>query len=304
MDYSLISIPILIIITTVFTCLQANESVYYLKKEVNKESGVHFFIFSFSIISILMFFLLSGFKIKVSLYSFIFGLLFGASTMLFTYFQKKASTIGPWSYTNVIISLSTVFTALSGFLFFDEKITFIKIIGIILMLFCFAFANKKDSDDDNKKGNMKWFIITILAMLFSVAIGYIQKIHQSSNYSAELYCFLITAFTFMAILSFIMFLIERKKENKKNLEMKEMNKKTILFFAFSVIIAGVGTAFENTINLYLSGVMSSIVFFPLINGIPLIVSILVSFIIFKEKLSKFQWIGLSLGLISILLLCL
>ena len=43
--------------------------------------------------------------------------------------------------------------------------------------------------------------------------------------------------------------------------------------------------------------------FPIVNGVPLIASVVFSFVIFKEKLSKNQIIGLIAGLAGIALLC-
>ena len=51
------------------------------------------------------------------------------------------------SYTSVIISFSTLISALSGVLFFDESLGWAQIVGIVLMLVSFILAAKSDSGE-------------------------------------------------------------------------------------------------------------------------------------------------------------
>ena len=69
------------------------------------------------------------------------------------------------------------------------------------------------------------------------------------------------------------------------------------------IAGGVGVALNNQINLYLSGVVASAVFFPIVNGGGLILITAASVVLFREKLTIRQWIGLALGIAATLLLC-
>jgi multidrug transporter EmrE-like cation transporter len=60
----------------------------------------------------------------------------------------------------------------------------------------------------------------------------------------------------------------------------------------------------NYINLKLSGLLPSQLFFPLINGSAIILSSLSSVFIFKESLSKKQVVGLVGGILSLIAICL
>ena len=68
------------------------------------------------------------------------------------------------------------------------------------------------------------------------------------------------------------------------------------------MICGIGVAGNNALNLYLSGVTDTAIFFPIVNGVPLLCSLLVSFILFKEKLKKKQLWGLLVGIVAIVCL--
>ena len=71
-----------------------------------------------------------------------------------------------------------------------------------------------------------------------------------------------------------------------------------------IIFRGICTAANHKLNLFLSGVMDSAVFFPLVNGGGLVLVTLSALIIFRERLSVKQWISVALGIASVLCLCL
>ena len=80
---------------------------------------------------------------------------------------------------------------------------------------------------------------------------------------------------------------------------KEVSKGLIVL----MVICGIFTAGIHKINLYLSGVMESVVFFPVINGGSLMGTMMVSLLLFKEKLSLKKWVGIIIGIIAVILIC-
>ena len=69
------------------------------------------------------------------------------------------------------------------------------------------------------------------------------------------------------------------------------------------VLSGVALALNHKFNLYLSGIMPSAVFFPLVNGVQLIAATLVSLFLFRERLSVKQWIGMAIGAVAVIVLC-
>jgi multidrug transporter EmrE-like cation transporter len=59
----------------------------------------------------------------------------------------------------------------------------------------------------------------------------------------------------------------------------------------------------NFLNLKLSGILPSQLFFPLVNGSAIILSTAASFIIFKEKLTSRQIVGLFGGIAALIAIC-
>jgi len=81
--------------------------------------------------------------------------------------------------------------------------------------------------------------------------------------------------------------------------MIKFRKKHIIF----AIVCGVCTYTMNFLNLRLSGLIPSQLFFPIVNGSAIVLSSLMAVVIFKEKLSKKQLIGLVGGIISLIMIC-
>ena len=225
------------------------------------------------------------------------GIIFGIITGLQQIFMLKALETGPWSYTSVITSFSTVIPALSGVIFFGEKIDAIQILGMILMGVCIFLST--DFSDNQKGKSVKWMIYCLITFLATGFIGVMQKIHQSTPYKDELGGFLITAFFVAAIYS--LFGVHWNLEKGK----KKEGLKSV-FTAFAVVImmlCGICAAINNQLNLFLSGVMDSAIFFPVVNGGGLVLTVVSSVILFKEKLTRKQWVGILTGILSVVFLC-
>ena len=236
---------------------------------------------------------------KASLFTVLLGVLFGAVTALQGVTNMAALQVGPLSYTTVIISFSTLISALSGVLFFGESIGLWQIIGMVLMLASFALAN--GGENGGKRANLRWLLLCVVAFLATGAIGVMQKIHQSSAFKEELNAFLVIAFGVSASLSGVVALLLRKKESGSEENRNDRGGMMLLFLL--MLVSGVCVAANNKLNLYLSGVIDSVIFFPVVNGGGLVLTTLASLIIFKERLRTKQWIGILLGIASVLCLC-
>jgi drug/metabolite transporter (DMT)-like permease len=199
----------------------------YSRNMTESHDGVYRYTACVSLICCLFVWGISGFNLNVSLYTVGMALLFGIAVMGQITASAFAMKIGPWAYTAVMMSLSTVIPALSGVIFWDEELGLNKIIGILLMLVCFILSVKTDKEDtEKKKRNIKWLILSVIASLCTGGIGILQKAHQSSVYKNELVMFLVISFSFSAVYSFIMMCIM----GSKNTNRKTVNKKALIFF--------------------------------------------------------------------------
>ena len=270
----------------------------FRKKYTFHTSGDMASIFSFNAISSLVaagILLLWGVSAP-SAFTLWLGILFGIVTALQALALLWALKIGPMSYTSVIGSFSTLVTTVSGTLFFDEKITALQIVGIAIMLCSFVLATAKDKD--KKKFSLLWLLLCTINFLSIGCIGIMQKVHQSSPYRTELNEFLVIAFVVAGVLSGILAALFCKRT-----AVQKENKHSLTLLLLCMFVAGVGVALNNRFNLYLSGVIDSAVFFPVVNGGGLILSTLAAVVFFKERHAKKQWIGILLGIVAVLMLC-
>ncbi len=290
-----IPVLLLFIITLAANLTGGLVRTYYSKNISSSVTGYHLFNAISSLVCGVTLLILSGGNFSASPFTIIMAIIFGIITALQQVTNSAALSVGPWSYTSVIISMSTVITALSGMMFFDEKIRITQIFGIALMVVCLILSVKKEENEQKKK-SVRWFVLSIISCICCGGVGIMQKVHQSSDYKNELTMFLIIAFVCSFIFSTVN-LITAKKDTLFD------KKPSIWIICLIFALAGVGIALNNMINLYLSGVVESAIFFPVVNGGGLILVTASSLVFFKEKLSARQWIGLGTGIVATLLLC-
>jgi len=224
---------------------------------------------------------------QVSFFTIVLGFLFGVITALSNFYKMCALTSGPMHITLLVTTSSMIIPTMSG-VFFGERFSLSKLILVVILI---GFIYLSFDKTDNKKTNKKWWLFCALAFFFQGSIGVLQKIHQFSEYKGELNGFLLVAF--------ICSLIYSRIRTKKSYREVGFRKKHIIF----AIVCGVCTYTMNFLNLRLSGLIPSQLFFPIVNGSAIVLSSLMAVVIFKEKLSKKQLIGLVGGIISLIMIC-
>ena len=295
------SIPLTLILSLAAALGGSIAKKYYTDKEPTGLSGGFVFNAVACLTAAVILLCWGGFGAS-SVFTIVLGVAFGAVTALQGITNIAALQVGPMSYTSVIISFSTLLSALSGVMFFDESLGWAQIVGMVLMLASFVLAAK--SDGDEKKVNLKWLFLCLIAFVATGGIGVMQKVHQSSEYRDELNAFLIIAFVSSAVLCAFFAALMKRRESRFADEKEKKNGKRQVWLLLGIMIAsGACVAVNNKFNLYLSGVMDSAVFFPIVNGGGLVLTTLAAVLLFKEKLSTKQWIGVVLGIASVVFLC-
>lgn len=272
---------------------------YFTVRSSSGTSGRAVYSAITSVVAAIILLLWGGFG-AASLFTIWFGVLFGVVTATQTIANVSAINCGPMSYTTIFTSFSVLISALSGVIIFGEdSLEIIQIIGIALMLVSIVLsANGKG---DGKKINLKWFILSFIAFLLTGTIGIMQKIHQTSDHKSELSAFLVIAFVTSALISAIFALIKHDKACAAATAEKSPDGKKFALILLSVMaVAGLCVAANNKFNLYLTGVLPTAIFFPIYNVGILILTTLSAIVIFKEKLSFKQWIGVVIGIISVI----
>ena len=293
------NIPITLTVSMAAALLGTILRKVYTDKTGGSTAAVFLFNGIGSLVAALILFFWGGIS-SISPFTLILGAVFGLVTAIQTVTNLKALEVGPLSYTTVIISCSTLISAISGALFFDETLAVAHIIGILLMLVSFALAVERKADE--KKASARWLIYCLVAFFCTGGIGIMQKVHQSSAFKEELNAFLVIAFAISFVFSMLCAAYLARKERTTSHPISV--KGGMLWLLVGVmLIAGACIAVNNKLNLYLSGVMDSAVFFPIVNGGGLVLTTLAALVLFREKLTLKQWIGMICGIGSVIFLC-
>ena len=256
------------------------------KKEMRTNN--HIYLFNMIVYTVcICIFGVSIINSKVSNYTVILGLLFGLVTALSNLYKMLALSVGPMHITLLITTSSMIIPTMSG-VFFGESFSIEKLILVFILI---GFIYLTLDRTENINANKKWIIFCVFAFVFQGSIGVLQKIHQASMHKAEANGFLFVAFICSLIYSRIM--------AKKSFNELKFTKKHIII----AIVCGICTYGMNFLNLKLSGLIPSQLFFPLVNGSAIVLSSLMSVVLFKEKLSKKQLIGLCGGILSLIGIC-
>lgn len=224
---------------------------------------------------------------SVSWFTVALGLLYGIVTDLCSYYKLRALSTGPMHITTLFTTASLIIPTVAG-VFFGETLSLPKMLFVgALLFFLYLSFEKKEGG----KISWKWLAFTFLCFLFRGSVGILQKIHQTSIHKNEVGGLLFVSFCCACLFSLI-----RNKGVKASL----LSKKAIGI----ALLCGVCTFIPNLINLRLAGMLPSQLFFPLVDGSVIIFSMLMSFIIFKEKLTKRQAVGLAGGIACLFGICL
>lgn len=240
--------------------------------------------------AVVIFFILSKGLKDISVYSLLVGLIFAVIMLVLQFSTIKAFRYGPMSYTAMFNSCGMIIPSLAGVLFWKEKFSVFQFVGMVIIIISFVIgANFKKHSNIT----LRWLKYAILLFISAGAIGVIQKIHQSSVHKSEKFSFLCIAFFVMCIASTIMYFGSKRSSENLRFDFKTVSWCTII---------GLFTAFNHAANLYLSGKMNSMFFFPVFNGSFTIACFVISMVLLKEKLAFSQKLSFGFGVIGLIFL--
>lgn len=221
--------------------------------------------------------------------SLLFLVLSGVATGASWICYFKALSMGDVNKVVPIDKSSTILTVLLAIICFGERSNLaIKLIAtVILGAGIFLMIEKKNTE--NKTKNRAWMIYALLSAVFAALTSVLAKLGISGVESN-----LGTAIRTVVVLVMAWGIVFAKGKHK---ELGRLDKKEFLFISLSGIATGVSwLCYYYALQ---KGVISVVV--P-IDKLSILVTVAFSYIVFKEKLSKKAFIGLSLMVIGTLLM--
>lgn len=188
---------------------------------------------------------------------------------------------------------------LYGILFLKETVGIPFFIGLLLLLISAFLIHSTSGKSKNasQKGNSKkifavWLIFVSLAFIGNGFCSIFQTMQQKAFDGAYKCEFMVLALSAACVAILPVSLITE-------LQKIRANTKGLLLFGIS---SGLSTGLVNLFVMYSVNILSASLIFPLISGGSLLLTVLVGLLFFKEKFTPRQYIGLVLGIASIVLL--
>lgn len=256
---------------------------------LKKSSAPFLFNSIFALCSGTVFFVSSGFKIELPE-----GSLLYLPLMIITYlgallFAYMAVKTGPLSITAITSSFGLLIPILYGLIFYDERLTIPFVIGL-LMLSVSVVLVSGETKGDYQKVNTKWVIYNSLSIIFGGSFTTVQNV-VGRVFVKNTSGIMATTLLSSAVVFFIISLTFERRVIKDRL------KAGIPYMMGAGICNGSSNFF-----VMLAIPLMTTALYPIMSVSSLVATLLISALFFKEKLSRKQWIGISIGVVSALLM--
>ena len=222
----------------------------------------------------------------------LWGCVYGVTQALFILFKTAAMNSGPVSITTLIGNCSLVVSVVVCFILWEEPISLADMIGLALLMLGLTLATYKKSNGTFTK---KWAVLSSVFLVLGAGVGITFKGFSKNGGMAHTSDMMIVAAFVMLISYTVIFLFAGGFALKPTSHAKKEKR----LFIILALASGLLSCLYNRLNIYLSGALDGVIFFPSFNGGVVVLSTVVSMIIFKEKLSVRQLLGLLLGISGI-----
>ena len=228
---------------------------------------------------------------KASFNTWLFALTFAILTVVFQLSYTKALSVGNVSLTVMAVNLSMLFPVLVSIIFYNESLTPMRIVGIVLTVLSFTLTVDLKTKE---RLSRSWLAFTVMAALANGGIGITQKIFGASEFCAEKKSFVACSYAIAFLIAFTLYLFVRSRD-------KEASSARARAYIFAVAV-GVVLAVFQWLNTYAISIMDGSFLFPVYSGGSIILSTLVGILFFKDELTKTQKISITLGIIAVIIM--
>lgn len=245
----------------------------------------------------LLSFLISDIK-EINLSLFMGAAFFGFFNLSFQMLYQIALSCGPTSITALIASMASIVPLITSAVFYKEPLSAVNFIGVILIVITLVMNAdiKKDVGGENaKKVSKKWFLLTILAFCGNSLGMLAQQLYAKTTGASSSSAFVACSSAFASVITFGVFALLRLKGQKPSYRLS-------LSKAFPCIAVGAVLGVFQILHTYAMAVIPGTVLFPTYSAGSAISIALGSTVVFREKLSRAQFVSLIIGITAIVLI--
>lgn len=282
----------LLIIISIFAGITESAMV---KKYKDKYGSGGFIFTAFLTLFSMIFFVVTdknGFGVPSLIW--VYGIPSGICYAAAYYCTFVAFGCGPFALSCLILSYSLLVTIGYGIIVRNDPATIFTYLGIILIMVSLYFINSAKKTESEKAISLKWIINIFIVWAGNAVIGILKLIQLDKFDSAYNNDFMISTL----LVAFVILLVAGIITDRKNLV--HITKTGFLWGAGAGILNGTHNALSMIIAA--STVVPVSVSTPLTSGLKTIITFIFARLVFKEKYTKKQLIGVLCGLIAIVLL--
>ena len=233
------------------------------------------------IFAFFMTFITKGYESELTSKTLTFLILSGISTGLSWLCYFKALQTGDVNKVAPIDKSSTVLTMILAFIFLNEQLTLTKIAGVVIIgAGTYFMIEKKENVGNKKVKKNSWLIYAVLSAVFAALTSILGKVGITgieSNYGTAIRSTVVLVMAWIVVFT-----------AKKQMEVKNIDKKTFIFLVLSGITTGLSWL---TMYRALQDGQASVV--VAIDKLSILFTVAFSYVVFKEKLNIKSFAGLT-----------
>lgn len=232
----------------------------------------------------------AGFSFHPSVTTVILGVINGAILVTYNSMLIRASASGPFSVVMIFNLSGGILIPMVWSIVVDRlPLSPLQYAAIALMLVSFVFLNREDKKTPVSAGFLMYTLLLGLANGIYGTLLNVQKNLLNESENAEM---IVCTFLSSAVFAFVLLLLQAGREALPGFR---QNVRSALY----VTAASVSAAAAVNLLMHALGLVNVAVLYAMDNGGVLLVSVLWSTVILKEKLGKPKLIGLILAVIAI-----
>lgn len=236
-------------------------------------------------------------------YTLRFALFYALLSLLSQILLLLAMGCGSVAFSSLVFSCGFIPSTMLGMWYYSEPVRAGQLIGIVILVFAMylCLAPKRG---EQASCPPKWFAFAFGAFLCSGLVGFLQKYHQNGADKAALPAMLTFVFCINVVCSAGLFFILHIHLQKKRMQSTPPKASYSVphhkrFYLLCILLGGI-FAVQNLNNTYLSGILPSAIFFPILNGSIILCTALCARFLFGERMRCRQWIGFLIGIAAMI----
>jgi drug/metabolite transporter (DMT)-like permease len=238
-----------------------------------------------------IFFALSGFRVEFSWFSLLMALGMSSCAAAYTILGFAVMKAGNMAvYTLFLMSGGMILPALWGWLFLDEPVLILRLIGVVVIVVSISLTHSEE-----RKINASMLLSLCCVFFLNGMVSVLSKLHQVNTVyetvSTTAYALLSTVTSL--VISIAVYAFRQRKPFESKQPKKSKNTLTLILIVALYSLTG---SVSSLLQLEGAKNLPASVLYPMITGGSIVLTGIMALIFFGEKLSRREWTAILLCL--------